>query len=246
MSPAELNAYHVWGALSSLFFCVSLTGIASQLRTVLQRVRAFRAGTLSERPTAILSLNRNTSSFLGFFANYLLAATFTPVDAYLLCTRFLGLTLVFGLLYQVYADRRDRASTIAVWMCALLWGGATLLAIGARPLAAALLPSAQLINVVTAVVLTQGYAHQVALIRRSGSTGAVSKLMFQLLLLKELSTMGFAFTMPLAKSWPIVFLAGTALANELILLWQFHWVRTSSLAAERRSASLAYETPKQE
>lgn len=220
------SAYHVWGAVSSLLFCVSLSGIAAQLRTVRQRSAAFVAGTLTERPTSVLSLNRNTSSFLGFFANYLLAVTFTPVDLYLFVTRFLGLLLVFGLIYQIYVDRRDRASAMALWFCAILWGGATALAVGARPLAAALLPSAQIMSIVMAIVLTQGYLHQVALIRRCGSTGAVSKLMFQLLLLKELSTIGFALTMPLTKSWPILLLAGTALLNEITLLWHFRWARS--------------------
>ena len=243
MSTPPADAYHFWGVVSSALFCVSLFGIASQLRIVWQRAAAFRSGALTERPTAVLSVNRTTSSFIAFFANYLLAITFDPVDPYLFGTRLIGLSLVLATLYQIAIDRRDRVSRMTLVACTLFWAGATLLTVSARELAVALLPSAQVINVLATVVLTQGYLHQIAVIRRTGSTGAVSKLMFQLLVFKEISTAAFAWSLPIEKSWPILLLSSTALLNELLLLWHFRWVRVSSLAAARRQA-LAHGTPR--
>jgi len=53
--------YHLSGLISALFVAISLTGLAVQVGFVWRRKRDFRQGRLvDERPTAILSLKRQT------------------------------------------------------------------------------------------------------------------------------------------------------------------------------------------
>jgi hypothetical protein len=61
--------YHLSGLISALFVAISLTGLAVQVDFVWRRKRDFRQGRLvDERPTAILSLNRFSTSFIAFYA----------------------------------------------------------------------------------------------------------------------------------------------------------------------------------
>ena len=68
----------------------------------------------------------------------------------------------------------------------------------------------------------QGYFHQILLLKRHNQIGGVSKFMFQAFLIKELSTLAFAFTMNLSDSWPLVLQHSAILVAEILILIEIY------------------------
>jgi uncharacterized membrane protein (UPF0182 family) len=91
------------------------------------------------------------------------------------------------------------------------------------------------IILVVSVLIAQGYFHQIRLIYSSGHTGAVDLKMSQFIFMMDISTIVFALSMGLAKSWPLLVLAVTSGVTKLIIMYLFSWVVKSPLAAKRRS-----------
>jgi len=227
-------AYHITGIISSVIFLLTLGGLWSQLGLIFERRRLGLAGTLKERPTAVLSLNQFVSSFLAFFSFFLYGACLARFNHYLVWSRLAASLLTLLVLFEMFRDRSSLSATLSffgslallvVAPMMLLWNPA-----GAR---SGKLVSEILIVAITAI-LAQGYLHQVWLIRNTGQTGAVSIRMHQCFLLKDIATIAFALTMGLPNGWPLLLLSSVSGITKAITLWHFHWVRTSPLAAIRR------------
>ena len=73
--------------------------------------------------------------------------------------------------------------------------------------------------IVTAL-LVQGTLHQLFVIRRSQVIGALSPALFQSILIKDVTTLAFAFTMPFAIAWPLILLNGASVITRGCLLIQ--------------------------
>jgi len=228
-------SYHITGVISAVIFLLTVSGLWSQLDLIRGRKKSFRGGELRQRPTAILSLNQFVSSFLAFFSFLIYGACLRPLNHYLIWPRLIACLLILVLLWEIAADRRDPLSSLA-----LASGGLLLVAVppmliftdSASRLGRSL--SQGFVVAVTAL-LAQGYVHQIAVIRRSGHTGAVSLRMHQFFFLKDASTAVFAATMGLANGWPVMLMSFVSGATKIAIMWHFRWARVSPLARERRA-----------
>ena len=96
----------------------------------------------------------------------------------------------------------------------------------------------QALIVTIAVILAQGYSHQIVLIRRSGQTGAVSLRLHQFFFLKDASTIAFALAMGLSGGWPVLLLSSVSAITKLATMWHFRWARLSPAAQQKRETLL--------
>src|SRR5207249_5067840 len=101
-----MMAYHITGLISALIFLLTLGGLWSQLRFIFERKKTFRKGGLTERPTAILSVNQFVSSFLAFFSFFLYGACLPKFNHYLVWSRLAATLLTLAVLFEMMRDRR--------------------------------------------------------------------------------------------------------------------------------------------
>ena len=226
--------YHVTGFINSVIFLLTIGGLWAQLRIVWQRRRDQHEGRLAEGTTAVLSLNQFVSSYLAFFSFFLYGACLERFNHYLVWTRLAASLLTLMVLWEIMRARREWISKLSFTFCSvvlfvlpgvLLWNADA--AVWCRGISQAMI-------VVATVILAQGYTHQIVLIRQSGRTGAVSILMHQFFLLKDISTVVFALAMGLRTGWPLMLLSTVSGLTKLGTLWQFRWARLSPLAEQRR------------
>jgi len=227
--------YHIAGIISSLIFFLTIGGIFSQLEKLKERSKAKLQH--NQLPSAVLSTNQAASSFLAFFSFYIYGLSLARFNYYLVGTRFPAILLTLALLFEIARDRKDRISRAVFIACTLLFLLVSVFVIASPTLRDLVrVGSSSMILVVTAII-AQGYLHQVLLIRRSGATGAVSKRYHQLLLAKDLATMGFSLSMGLQDGWPVMLLASVSALTKIITLWHFRWARLSPLATTRRDGT---------
>jgi len=227
-------SYHLFGALSTLFYLLSLTGMLLQLRLIQRRKVQDTISTTAGFATNILSLNQFTVGFLAYYAFFVYGFSIEPFNHYLVWPRLVAILLTLWILYEIFSDRKSRSSSIALFSCVFL----TLLGLIALCLGTPLLMQSRLVSQLLAVgvsvLLAQGYLHQILMIRKYGQTGAVSKQMHQFILLKDIFTVIFGFVMGLTDGWPLILLCGTSLLTKIAILWQFRWARISPVALSRR------------
>lgn len=224
-----MTNYHLLGSINSLCILLSLYGIWAQLRMIQARKQVLASQTCVQ-----LSLNQFTMSFLAYTAFFVYGYSITPFNHYLVWPRLIAAILVGIILYEIWRDRRTKASkhcfSLALVMFVLSCLG---LIYGGNYQDEAKFISSSLFILVT-VLLAQGYTHQILLILRSGQTGAVALKMSQFILMMDISTIAFAISIGLHQSWPLLLLAITSATTKLILMYLFRWVRVSEQAAQRR------------
>lgn len=233
-------SYHITGAISVVFFVLSLIGIGTQLRLIWRRKFAHTlAGQASptvefDRPTAVLSLNQFFASFLAFYSFLVYGVCSEPFNHYLVWTRLPATFLVLLILFEIWLDRRQRLPAVAVFAgVVLMLVAAGLLIAGPRITTEGRWVSAFL-AVFAAAVFAQGLIHQIVRIRQTGRTGAVSLRMHQLTTSKDVSTIVFALAMPPGMGWPLMVVGAVGVVTKSVLMWHFRWVDHSPLAATRR------------
>jgi len=226
-------SYHVTGAINAITFLLTIGGLWAQIGFVWTRKRDFGAGRLTaERPTAVLSINQFVSSFLAFFSFFLYGACLARFNHYLVWPRLAASLLTVVVLYEIMADRRNWLSICAFASCtALLLAAPVLLWVD---LTTAMRLFSQGMVVVVTGILAQGYGHQVAVMRRTGRTGAVSLRFHQFFFLKDVSTIAFAVAMGVSNGWPLLLMSSVSAATKLAAMWHFRWVRLSPIAQQRR------------
>lgn len=245
------SSYHIAGTVSVVFFMLCLLGICAQISTIWRRKRealdwhrsvseAVEIDTLPDidlpvRPTSVLSLNQFFASFLAFYSFLVYGICIEPFNHYLVWTRLLATTLVMIILYEIWHDRRQLISALGLAASLILMTAAIGVLIANNRIADEGRWIATTLAMLATVVFAQGLIHQIVRIRRTGRTGAVSLRMHQLTTLKDLSTIGFALTMPDGAGWPLIVVGGTGGAIKTVLMWHFRWVRRNPLAEIRRN-----------
>ena len=166
-----MSLYDIVGILSAFFLCVSTFGIWIQLRTIWKRKLDFGKST---RITLVLSLNHFLVRFVTFFAILVLGYSQQPFNHYLVWPYIPAVILLLLIVREIYADRRDNASSIAFFTCAtlLVFG----LLVGVLGLSEQLHTTAlsEVVLLCAATLIAQSDIHQVYLIRQGGDTGAIA------------------------------------------------------------------------
>jgi hypothetical protein len=227
--------YHLTGIVSSLVFLLCLAGLFAQLRLIWTRKRLSLGGKLADgRATDVLSLNQFASSFLAFYSFFVYGFVIERFNHYLVWPRLLASLLTLAILFEIMTDRHDKSS---VWVFVTCFAAA-LVAVAALVIHPAASVSGRYFSlalvVVSTLMVSQGYAHQIHVIRRTGRTGGVSLRMHQLTFLKDLSTLLLGAAMGLKTGWPLLLMNGTCALIKLSVLWQFRWARVSPVAHQRR------------
>jgi hypothetical protein len=228
--------YHLSGLISALFVAISLTGLAVQVDFVWRRKRDFRQGRLvDERPTAILSLNRFSTSFIAFYAMLLYGVCLTRFNHYLVWPRGIALCLLLIILYEIRFDRKDKLSASVFSLAVILVLFAVALPVLGFRGAVHNAGGSLVLVLFSALLLAQGATHQIVRIRRSGRTGGLSLRMHQLFFLKDCASMVFGAVMGFKDGWPILLFHGVSMAVQVFTMWHFHWVKVSPVASKRRA-----------
>lgn len=226
-----MDLYNLFGSINTLFIFVSLYGVYSQLTTIWQRKQAQVSST-----TELLSLNQFTVSFLAYLSFFIYGYSISPFNHYIVWPRLIAAILVAIILYEIYLDRRTKATKISVGFALLSLSLAFVgLLFGHTIMDQSKLISTSIILFVSALI-AQGYFHQIRLIIKSGSTGAVDLKMSQFILMMDISTIAFALSMGLSHGWPLMVLAITSATTKLVIMYLFHWVKVSETAKQRRLA----------
>ncbi len=229
--------YHLTGIVSVVVFLLCLVGIFSQLKLIWYRKSLGAEGKLvGERATDLLSLNQFASSFLAFYAFFVYGFMIERFNHYLVWPRLLATLLTLAILYEIMSDRRE-LSAVVVFVACLAATVLAVIALATRPK----LPLggrffSQALVTFSALMVSQGYTHQIVLIRRTGKTGGVSLRMHQLTLLKDVSTLMLGVAMGFKTGWPLLLTNGACALTKLGIIWHFRWARLSAVAQQRRGS----------
>jgi hypothetical protein len=227
--------YHLSGFISALFVALSLTGLALQVRFVWRRKRDFSQGRLlDERPTAILSLNRFSTSFVAFYAMLFYGVCLVRFNHYLVWPRAMALCLLLVILYEIRCDRKDKVATVVFGLAMALVVLAVALPVLGMRVVVHNAGGSRFLVLFSALLLAQGATHQIVRIRCSGRTGGLSLRMHQLFFLKDVASMIFGVVMGFKDGWPVLLFHGVSMAVQCTTMWHFRWVRLSPVAFKRR------------
>ncbi len=226
-----MNYYNLFGTVNTLFIFVSLYGVYSQLKTIKQRKQQNLA------TTELLSLNQFTVSYCAYLSFFVYGYSIAPFNHYIVWPRLIASILITLILLEMWQDRKSTTSRLS-FMFALVTLTLALLGLGLGEQIndKSKLISTSIILVVSALI-AQGYYHQIRLIIKAGSTGAVDLKMSQFILMMDISTIAFALSMGIANGWPLLVLAVTSGITKLIIMYLFYWVKVSETALRRRSES---------
>lgn len=216
--------YHLAGWLSAIFVTLSTSGIALQLRTVLRRKRQCKQGLLpAGEVTSILSLNRFFASFYGFYAMLLYGMCLTEFNHYLVWPRVVAVAILTWLLLEIRNDRRSRPAVLIFMLVVLLDVAALALPLTEWRVAVHEAWVSKAILMSALIVFVQGASHQVLMIRRSGTTGALSLPMHVLFLVKDIASVAFALGMGWQNGWPVLLFHGGSAFFQCLVIYHFHW-----------------------
>lgn len=226
-----MDFYNVFGTINTVFIIISLYGVFSQLKTIWQRKGAHTKGL---RPTALLSLNQFTVSYLAYLSFFIYGYSIEPFNHYIVWPRLIASVLVALILFEIWQDRKSRHSAGSFGFACV----ALLLAIAGLFYGETMIDQGKNIStsiiVLVSILIGQGYFHQIKLIINSGCTGAVDLKMSQFILMMDISTIAFALSMGISLGWPLLLLAITSGTTKVIIMFLFRWVRTSPTAKKRR------------
>ncbi|APE07282.1 MAG: hypothetical protein CL600_11280 [Alteromonas sp.] len=205
--------YHILGTISAVAFLLTWYGLAKQIISI----EKLRSSNLP--PTKSLSTNQFASSFLAFYSNFIFGIAIEPLSHYLVWTRFGAILLVLVILFQIWRDRRSLSTGFIFSFCAVAVV-VGVCSIGFRPYPGLAKLGATTLMLIVTALLVQGTLHQLFVIRRSQVIGALSPALFQSILIKDVTTLAFAFTMPFAIAWPLILLNGASVITRGCLLIQ--------------------------
>ncbi|WP_417437868.1 hypothetical protein [Idiomarina sp.] len=224
--------FKFFGTLNSILIVVSLVGVFSQVRTVWARKRDSETGA-----TEVLSLNKFFVSFLAYYSFFVYGMSIEPFNHFIVWPRLAAALLVAVLLYEIWFDRKAIIPLTLFILAALLLVSGIVFGLVAGTYED---NGRQLMTVMIVVItafLAQGYTHQIMQVLKLGDTGALDIKMSQFILLMDVSTIAFAFTMGLEDGWPLLLLAVVSACTKLVILYLFRWTRTSLAAEKKREAA---------
>jgi len=227
-----MNLYNVFGSINTLFIFVSLYGVLSQVRTI-WRNKANDNG--KGQATVLLSLNQFCVSYLAYFSFFIYGYSIAPFNHYIVWPRLVATLLVGIILFEIWWDRKSTLS-LYTFIISILFTivGIIGLFLGNTFIDEGLFISTGIILIIS-VLIAQGYIHQFSIIIKSGSTGAIDLKMSQFILMMDISTICFAFSMGLETGWPLLVLAITSAITKLIMMYLFRWVKISKKAKYLRT-----------
>lgn len=205
-----MSLYHLLGGISAALFLLTWYGLGRQVWQIEQRRLA------GESPIQNLSVNQFASSFFAFYANFVFGIAVEPFNHYLVWTRFGALVLILFVLFRLFQYRNTRFARI-VFMLALLAFVAGLVSMAFRPYPGMARIGANMMMLVITALLIQGTLHQWWVVRKSQHAGALSPSLFGSILIKDVSTLAFALTMPLEQAWPLLILNGASVVTRGML-----------------------------
>ena len=94
--------YNLFGTLNTVFIIVSVYGVYSQLQTIWQRKQPMQS-TCS--PTALLSLNQFSVSFLAYLSFFTYGYSIEPFNHYIVWPRLVASLLVLGILIEIWRNK---------------------------------------------------------------------------------------------------------------------------------------------
>lgn len=209
--------YHILGAVSSILFLLTWYGLSKQLNLINHRKSKKLLATEN------LSINQFGSSFFAFYANFMFGIAIEPFNHYLVWTRFGALVLLIAILFRIYQERKGRVNSVVYYgaVLAFLMG---LLSIGYRPFPIVAKVATDMLMLVVTLVLVQGTIHQYWLLHKSNSLGSLSFPLIKSILIKDVSTLAFALTMPFSSAWPLLILNGMSVISRGVLLIKMYKV----------------------
>lgn len=226
-----MSTYDFFGSINTFFIFVSLYGVFSQVRTIWQRKVVGAKGGATE----LLSINQFNVSYLAYFSFFIYGYSIEPFNHYIVWPRFIAAALVGIILYEIWLDRRTKSSILSLSLVVFsLTLGVIGLIYGDTFVDEGKVVSTIIILAISLLII-QGYFHQIGLIIKSGSTGAVDLKMSQFIFLMDISTIAFALSMGIDNGWPLMVLAITSGITKVIIMYLFKWVRVSPEAQKRRS-----------
>ena len=230
-----MSRYHYFGIFAALTFMLTVLGLYYQLALVLKRRTNFLENSLEhERPTNILSLNQLSSIFLACYSFFLYGICVNPINHYLAWPRFIAMLILILLFYQILIDRLNLWSRAVFYLACSMLLASSLVFWFTKYIQQSVKYLAQGLVVFATIVLAQGYIHQILLMRRSFSKGAVSIRFHQCVLMTALSTVAFGIAIGVKDGWPLILLASVSATLKLITLWHFRWVRISKATQKKK------------
>lgn len=210
--------YHLAGVISSVLFVLTWYGLWRQIGGIRQR---HRDGLI---PTQSLSLNQFGSSYFAFYANFIFGIAVEPFNHYLVWTRCGALLLTLVILWQIWQTRKT-PFTGFVTLLATLALCAGFISIPFRPYPVIAQIGANVLMLIVTLILIQGTLHQLLTLRRHRQVGALSFSLFRSILIKDVSTLLFGLTMPIAQAWPLLVLNGASVLMRGSLLLQMEYIK---------------------
>jgi hypothetical protein len=224
-----MDHYAAFGLINTFLVFISLFGIFSQWKHIKRRQANNEA-----HPCALLSQNQFSVSFLAYLSFFIYGYSISPFNHYLVWPRLIAAVIVLAILYEIWQDRQSRLSTSCfIGAFILLFIANVGLFVGESYTDESKFISTGLVLAIS-FFLAQGYLHQILVIIRAGCTGAVDLKMSQFILMMDISTIAFAFSMGLNLGWPLLILACTSAITKIIIMYLFRWVSVSKLAQQRR------------
>jgi hypothetical protein len=220
-----VSFYQLAGALNTFCVLLGVYGIWLQIAKIRERKRSGIA-----HPTEILSLNNFATTFVASWSFFVYGYSIQPFNHVLVWPRLASFLLTLMVLYEIQHDRRTRTSR-AVFLIAGVLALAGLAGLAFAPvLADDARRVSQMLIVAITVLLIQANFHQIALIWRSGRTGAVSIRMNQFFLTMDASGILFGLAMGIESGWPLILLSAGSAIPKLVILWLFRWTRGRTLS----------------
>lgn len=218
--------YHVAGLVSAVFVTLSMSGIALQLRQVLARKREFKLGRMAAgQVTSSLSLNRFFAAFYGFYAMLLYGMCLGDFNHYLVWPRLIAVVLLTIILLEIRNDRRSAAARRVFGFIAVLDLVAIVLPFTGFRVEVHDIWLSKAILLSALVVFVQGASHQIWVIRKTGTTGALSLPMHALFAVKDVASLAFGISLGWENGWPVLLFHVGSLTFQCIIMFHFRWVR---------------------
>ncbi len=215
--------YHLSGIISTVFFLLSLVGLIAQLQLILKRKTT--GVSVGESPSTSISLNQLSSSYFSYWVFFIYGFVLERFNHYLVWPRLMACLILVVVVFEVWKDRKDRASglilaalllSLILGLNILIWGLET---------ARQLKQYSQWMIVFVTLILAQGYAHQILKIVKEKRTGGVSLLTHQLTFLKDIATITFGWVMGVDNGWPLILMCGVSATTKIGVFLAFWRVR---------------------